>query len=58
MITPNAGHEPRPKAEAQRTLEGVGSMPLFGAGRLFCLIPPCSEVLRLRLVVFFLAFVF
>jgi hypothetical protein len=31
---PNAGHEPRPKAEAQRKLEGVGSMLLFGkAGR-------------------------
>lgn len=26
----NAGHEPRPKAEAQRTLEGVGSMPVLG----------------------------
>jgi hypothetical protein len=24
---PNAGHEPRPEAGAQRTLEAVGSMP-------------------------------
>jgi hypothetical protein len=28
---PNAGGEPRPKAGAQRTLEGVGSTALFGA---------------------------
>jgi hypothetical protein len=26
---PNAGHEPLPEAGAQRTLEAVGSMPLF-----------------------------
>jgi hypothetical protein len=27
---PNAKHEPRPEAEAQRTLEGVACMPSFG----------------------------
>jgi hypothetical protein len=29
-IKPNAGHQALPEAEAQRTLEAVGSMPLFG----------------------------
>jgi hypothetical protein len=29
---PNAGGEPRPKAGAQRTLEGVGSSAWLGAG--------------------------
>jgi hypothetical protein len=30
-MRPNAGHEPRPEAGAERTLEGVGSMPSLGA---------------------------
>jgi hypothetical protein len=30
VTQPNAGHEPRLEAEAQRKLEGVGSMPMFG----------------------------
>ena len=30
--TPNASGEPRPEAGAERTLEGVGSTALFGAG--------------------------
>jgi hypothetical protein len=29
---PNARHEPRLEAGAQRTLEGVGSIPVFGPG--------------------------
>jgi hypothetical protein len=29
-LTPNARGEPRPEAEAQRKLEGVGSTALFG----------------------------
>jgi hypothetical protein len=33
---PNAGHEPLPEAGAQRTLEAVGSMPLFGSAGLPC----------------------
>src|SRR5262245_42378791 len=33
-LKPNVGSQPRPEAEArhERTLEGVGSMPLFGQG--------------------------
>jgi hypothetical protein len=31
-LMPNARHEPLPEAGAQRTLEAVGSMPLFGSG--------------------------
>jgi hypothetical protein len=30
-LEPNAGGEPRPKAGAQRTLEGVGFRPMLGA---------------------------
>ena len=31
LLKPNAGGEPRPEAEAERKLEGVGSSALFAA---------------------------
>jgi hypothetical protein len=30
VVAANAGHQPMPQAGAQRMLEAVGSMPLFG----------------------------